>query len=576
MNQAVRARQQLQEVCSAAIRALAGKPSLELRGLRLFDGGVPAAPAPPHLQPTPEHDDLHSFRGAADGLALRATGTDPALHAACAPAEPMARRIFDLLEQYRVESLVPDEYQGVRANLRHRHAAWIAAFQRERLLDTEQGVLLHALALTCRARVTGQPLSPHEDDRIEPVRITLAPHVGGDMALLRAARHDQPAYAAIAARIAQRVAAILQEIEAAAQQREAQDGSRKRNLALWLGEQSELLQEFPVAGTGQSRLLEDGASGYRVFTRAYDTQLEAASLVRSEQLREFREQLDEAVARAGINVGRLARHLQQLFALPADDGWNSAQEEGRIDGRMLSQLVASPTERRLFKQVRSQPLADSAVTFLLDCSGSMKQYAARLAVVVDVLVRALEQAGIVTEVLGFTTGAWNGGRARGDWSRAGSPAHPGRLNEVTHLVFKPAEESWRRCRQRMAALLKTDFYREGVDGEAVAWACSRLRARGERRRILLVVSDGSPMDGATSLANDAYYLDHHLQEVVARQSAQGDLEIRGLGVGLDLSPYYDSSLVVDLSQGMPLRTFLEMATLLGARQRRRDAIAEQC
>lgn len=571
MNPAARTQQQLQEACSAAIRALAGKPSLQLRGRHLFDGGMPAAPAPPHLQPAPERDDLRSWRGAADGLALRETGTDAGLHAAHAPDQPMARRIFDLLEQYRVESLVPREYAGVRHNLRHRHAAWIAAFQREGLLDTEQGVILHALALTCRARITAEPLEAHDEDHIEPVRITLAPHVGGDVARLRALRHDQAAYAAVAARIAQRVAGILLEIEAAQDAGAAQDGKRKRSMALWLGEADPLLHDFPVAGAGQSRLLEEGGAAYRVFTRAYDSELEAATLVRPAQLREFRAQLDEAVARSGVNLGRLARHLQQLFAQPAEDGWDSAQEEGRIDGRLLPQLVASPTERRLFRQVRQQPQADCAVTLLLDCSGSMKQYAARLAVLVDVLARALEQAGIVTEVLGFTTGAWNGGRARRDWTRAGSPRHPGRLNEVNHLVFKPAERTWRRGRLGIAALLKTDLYREGVDGEAVQWACARLRARNERRRILVVLSDGSPRDGATALANDAHYLDHHLQAVVAREAAAGELAIRGLGVGLDLSPYYDRSLVVDLSEGTPPRVLLEVAALL-ASQRTRAAL----
>jgi cobaltochelatase CobT len=384
--------------------------------------------------------------------------------------------------------------------------------------------------------------------------------------MLRATRHDQAAYAAPAARIAERVGAILSAIEEMpGKDRDEQDDSRKRGLSLWLGEDRDAGDEHAVAGAGQSRLLEDGTSAYQVFTRAYDQEVDAAELVRPALLRELREQLDQSVARAGINVGRLARHLQGLFAVPTDDGWDSAQEEGRIDGRLLAQLVASPTERRLFRQVRREPVADCAVGFLLDCSGSMKQHAPRVSVLVDVFVRALEQAGIATEVLGFTTGAWNGGRARRDWSRAGSPAHPGRLNEVLHLVFKSGEQSWRRRRQALAALLKNDFYREGVDGEAVSWACGRLRARGERRRILVVVSDGSPMDGATALANDEHYLDHHLQDVVAAESARGDIAIRGLGVGLDLSPYYEKSRVLDLSDGAALRVFLEVAQLLSSR-----------
>jgi cobaltochelatase CobT len=387
------------------------------------------------------------------------------------------------------------------------------------------------------------------------------------MVRLRSTRTDQAAYAQVARVIAIRVAALLLKMAPDEKAGAKDDGdARKRGIALWLAGESEVEQEFPVAGLGQSRLLEDGSDGYRVFTRAYDREIDASTLARAAVLADLRHKLDEEVARAGVNVGRLARHLQAFFAIPIDDGWNSSQEEGRIDGRLLSQLVASPTERRLFKQVRREPLADCAVTFLLDCSGSMKQHGVRLAVLIDVFTRALELAGVMTEVLGFTTNAWNGGLARRDWLRAGSPAHPGRLNEALHVVFKAAQAPWRRRRRDIAALLKNEFYREGIDGEAVDWACGRLRAVEARRRLLVVVSDGSPMDGATALANDAHYLDHHLQHVVAQQSAVGDVEITGLGVGLDLSPYYTRSRVIDLAQGVGLRTFIEVSGLMAGRR----------
>ena len=234
----------------------------------------------------------------------------------------------------------------------------------------------------------------------------------------------------------------------------------------------------------------------------------------------------------------------------------------------MSQLVASPAERRLFSLPRYQPHARSRFTILVDCSGSMKQYIEPLSCLVDIMIRALEQAEVRCELLGFTTNSWSGGRAQRDWVRRGRPAHPGRLNETCHLVFKDAEQTWRRERRSIAALLRQDLYREGVDGEAVDWACRRLVQGGAERRILLVISDGSPMDTATALANDAFYLDNHLQRVISAWTASRRVEIFGLGVGLDLSPYYDRCLAVDLGEGLSNRLFFEMLEMIRGHHRR--------
>jgi cobaltochelatase CobT len=177
------------------------------------------------------------------------------------------------------------------------------------------------------------------------------------------------------------------------------------------------------------------------------------------------------------------------------------------------------------------------------------------------------------EVLGFTTAAWNGGRAAKEWQRAGKPQRPGRLNEVRHLIFKDANTSWRRARPGLAALQKNELFREGIDGEAVEWACARLRDASNdddtpRRRILIVVSDGSPMDTATNLANDAHYLDHHLRQIVQHQEARGGVEILGLGVGLDLSPYYGRCQALDLAAAPTQATFGEVLELIAGRHRR--------
>jgi cobaltochelatase CobT len=315
-------------------------------------------------------------------------------------------------------------------------------------------------------------------------------------------------------------------------------------------------------------VLADSEDGYRIFTREYDREAEAATLLRAPVLAAHRERLDRRVAGQGVNLPRLSRALLALLAQPREDGWDGAQEQGRIDGRRLAQLVASPTERRLFREPRRALHADAALTVLVDCSGSMKVHAESVAMMAEILLRAAEQAGVQTELLGFSTGAWHGGRAARDWQRAGRPPHPGRLNERLHLVFKPAGRSWRHARRGVAAMLEPTLFREGIDGEAVAWACARLRAREVRRRLLLVVSDGCPMDGATQLANDANYLDHHLREVVAEETQRGGVAIFGLGVGLDLTPYYARCRAIDLQAPPGNALFGDLLALLAGRGRR--------
>lgn len=568
----LRARQQqrVEELCAASIRALAGDADLHFRGGRLHRAGRLLPPFGPHLHPSLETDDFGSFRGAADGIALRLARSDAALHRSLAPADPVARLIFDLLEQLRVESLAPDAMPGVKRNLAHRFARWSQGCIDSGLTESARGILLFTLAQTVRTRLTAEPLPEHTADLIETTRGMLTRRIAHALAGLRRHRDDQRAYAPHALAIAKAVAALLasrdDERGEADDERDQDDGRAGfRMLMAFDGEGDD---GIALAGSGTSRVLEQSGDGYRVFTRAYDRELDAASLVRTALLAEFRSRLDARIAAQGVNLGRLARQLKALLATPQADGWDGAQEDGRIDGRRLAQLVASPTERRLFRQDRIEPLADCLVSFLIDCSGSMKGQIEAVAMIVDVLVRALEMAGVPSEVLGFTTGAWNGGRARRDWLRAGRPLHPGRLNEVDHLVFKSADVPWRRARRGIAALLKADLFREGVDGEAVDWAVARMQGRPERRRILLVVSDGSPMDTATNLANDAHYLDHHLRDVVQRHEAAASAEIGGIGVGLDLSPYYARSQALDLSAPPGNRVFQEILEVIAGQRRR--------
>lgn len=570
MQRRVRQEEQVAELCAGVVRAFSGERDLHFRGRRLHRGRIALPWFAPHLHPSPDTDDFASFRGVADGLALRLTESDAALHESLRPEEPVERMLFEMLEQFRVEAMAPEVMAGMRHNLRHRHEQWSLAFHHSGLTDTARGLLLYAVAQICRARVSGQQVVEQTEDMLEATRFALAPLIGHALAGLRKDRADQAAYAAHALAIARTVAAMLHEAgeEDGSATRDPHVDDKRSVFSLVADMDQEIVERFTTAESGRSAVLDDAGGAYRVFSDAYDREHDAATLARKEVLAELREKLDRRIAAQGVNIARLARELRALLAKPERDGWDGGQEEGLIDGRRLAQLVASPTERRLFRTERMEPLADCVVSFLIDCSGSMKEHAESVAMMVDVFARALEQAGVASEVLGFTTGAWNGGRPQREWVRAGRPPHPGRLNERSHLVFKAAATPWRRARPAMAALLKADLFREGIDGEAIDWACTRLRQRGEARRLLLVISDGSPMDSATHLANDEHYLDHHLRDVVARQEQRGDIAIAGIGVGLDLSPYYSRSHVLDLATSSGNTIFREVIDLMAGRHRR--------
>lgn len=560
----VRQAQQVEELCAATLRAMTGDGELHYAGHRLQRGLRVVPVHAPHLQTSAASDDFAACRATADGMALRLLHSDPDLHRRHCPSDPVERLVFELLEQLRVETLVPDAMPGMVGNLRQRFEEWSRAFHASGLTDSSLGILLYTVTQICWSRLHALPVL--EEDLIETTRAGLAAVIGIPLSGLRRTRHDQAAFAVHALAIARIVGERVQaEIEDSRIESESAQDAAQRGFALLLDFDREETEAFAAPSSGASKSVQESESGYRVFTTRFDVEVNAASLVRKALLNEYRQRLDARVARQGINLARLARVFAAVLTTPERDGWRFDEEDGRIDGRRLAQLVSSPAERRLFRQEHLRPRATSAVGILIDCSGSMTGLAETLATMVDILVRALDMAGVDSEVLGFTTGAWNGGRAAKAWQAAGRPPQPGRLNEVCHLVFKTAERNWRRSRPGLAALLKADLFREGIDGEAVDWACDRLLARTAERRILLVVSDGCPMDSATSLANDACYLDHHLQDVVARRERQGSVEILGLGVGLDLSPFYRRSLSADFAQGLDNRWFFDIAGLLRGR-----------
>lgn len=570
--QNARRQQQVEELCAAAIRALTGDAALHYRGGRLHRATRALPVYAPHLRVEPGSDDFVACRATADSMALRLRHSDAALHRSLCPEEPVDRLIFELLEQLRVETQAPVDMPGMAGNLRQRFEDWSRAFYRSGLTEGEVGILLYTVAQMCWSRLNALPVLHETEDYIESTRWSLVSALGSALAGIRRQRHDQAAFAPHALEIARIVGDKVRAKRVPAgegETSEADEGDAGAAFSLLLDfDQDDGGDGIAAAVSGASKVFVEAEQAYRVYSTRYDVELVAGTQVRKALLEEYRERLDRRVAAQGVNMPRLARLLGAVLAEPRRDGWRFGEEEGQVDGRRLSQLITSPGERRLFRREQFKPVADCQVSVLVDCSGSMKTHIESVAALVDILLRALEMAGVGTELLGFTTAAWNGGRPYREWMSRGRPRHPGRLNEVCHLVFKDAGRSWRRARRDIAALLKADLFREGIDGEAVDWACNRLLARSAGRRILIVISDGSPADSATGLANDAFYLDNHLKDVVARREQQGQVEILGLGVGLDLSPFYRRCLATDMSQTLDNALFFEIVQLIGGRHRR--------
>ncbi|HEY4069022.1 MAG TPA: cobalt chelatase, partial [Burkholderiaceae bacterium] len=381
------ARQQecIEELCAAAVRALSGERDLHFRGRRLHRGRRALPLYAPHLAPSLATDDFSSFRGAADGFGLRLANSDAALHQTLCPTDPVERMVFELLEQFRAEALVPAGMPGVRRNLRHRFEAWSLAFHHAGGTDTARGLLMYTVAQICRARVTGEPVVEETEDQLEATRAGISPLIGVALAGLKPTRTDQAAYALHARSLARTIAGLLTADGTAASLDQDDDDRARDDAAVatfsLLPDPGEAIDDaIASAVSGRSLVLDDAADGYRIFTRAHDREHAAASLVRAEQLAEYRARLDERIAGLGLNIARLARELKAVLAQPARDGWDGGQEEGQLDGRRLAQLVASPTERRLFRTEREEPRADCLVSVLIDCSGSMKEHIESVAV----------------------------------------------------------------------------------------------------------------------------------------------------------------------------------------------------
>lgn len=557
---------------AAVLRALGRAPEAEYRAgvLAIRDKSVALA-APYLLQPAPNgageegEKDAGLARGVYDAIGVRLRYSDAELFAETEPTEIIARIVFDMCEQLRCESMVPESLIGTRHNMDHAFRRWC---RQQELTNTAGGLLLFTVLQVVRSRLITPIHDELIEDQIESTRANISPIIGAAVKGLRDNRFDQAAFAVPARSLADTINDLIVDSGDSTADELATETT---STILIPPEWSEIdMPEGQAGSGGPVESADSGAQGienvgdYQVYNSAYDIEQNAADLFPLERRRYLRTKLDEQIAAQSVSPFALARRLRRLFLGVERDGWRSGEEEGVLDAARLGQIVANPMNRAVFRQERFRPTAPAVVTFLLDNSGSMKrQRHETVAVLVDTLSRALDLAGATSEILGFTTASWNGGEPRNEWRREGQPAAPGRLAETSHIIYKDADTPWKRSRHEVSALMRTQHFRESVDGEAIIWAYQRLMARPEPRKLLVVISDGAPTEAATRFANGEAYLERHLREVIRYIEREAAVEIGAIAIDEPVDSLFLKSVEMDLTGTLTLGEYGVLQQLFG-------------
>jgi len=574
----------------SCLRAMAAKPDLEVSFVVNKPGVIEARePGALRLPEPPRRlnaQDARVLRGQADSAALRIACHDGRLHQRITPQGEAGRAVFDALEQTRVECIGARRMVGVAQNL---HAALDDHYQRAGLASVrsrDDAPLEDALALLARERITGQAPPDSAKALVELWRDIIESRIGDRLAALARALEDQRGFAKIVRHIledldlADKGADQLNEDEDDADDHPEQDNSESGGD----GEQdqafdplkSERVEDSDDAAPDFQGEIESGPPGetpddlapgdsdepsgtrrappsnaaaagldYRAYAPQFDETVNAEELCDAEELDRLRAYLDKQLLHLSAVVARLANRLQRRLMAQQNRAWEFDLEEGMLDPARLSRVIIDSQTPLSFKREKDANFRDTVVTLLIDNSGSMRGRPITVAATcADILARTLERCGVKVEILGFTTRAWKGGQAREAWLAAGKPQNPGRLNDLRHIVYKAADAPWRRSRKNLGLMMREGLLKENIDGEALDWAYKRLLGRPEQRKILMMISDGAPVDDSTLSVNSGHYLEKHLRQMIAQIETQGRVELLAIGIGHDVTRYYSRALTI--------------------------------
>ncbi|OQW52659.1 cobaltochelatase subunit CobT [Candidatus Raskinella chloraquaticus] len=577
----------LKRAVAVAMRAIARAPDLEVT----FATDRPSLTAERARLPEPPRkmtkEDAAILRGQADAMALRIACHDEKVHRALSPVGPNARAIFDAVEQARVEAIGSQRMAGTARNLssmlqdRYHRSSYQDASERGDV------PLEEALSLLVRERLSGQKVPPAARKMLDLWRPWIEDKAQASLARLDEVIGNQRAFGEV-------VREVLSDLDMgdelggdaddndnpeqaddpnADDEPQVQAGDEAEDSEAQTSEQAESASDDEMAGDAEASEArpdsdDDAEPGeseepgeprrppnwpgneprgpdYKVFSTRFDEMIEADKLCDAEELTRLRAYLDKQLNNLQGVVARLANRLQRRLLAQQNRAWDFDLEEGALDPARLSRVITDPTSPLSFMMERDTNFRDTVVTLLIDNSGSMRGRPITVAATcADILARTLERCGVKVEILGFTTKAWKGGQAREIWLQGGKSANPGRLNDLRHIIYKSADAPWRRARRNLGLMMREGLLKENIDGEALSWAHQRLLARPEARKILMMISDGAPVDDSTLSVNPGNYLEKHLRWVIEEIETRSPVELIAIGIGHDVTRYYRRAVTI--------------------------------
>jgi len=578
---------------TAAVRAIARDGELPVN----FGTEGASAGGSRNRLPTPTrelgHEEVANVRGSGDSLALWQRYHDNRLHALNQPKGATARAVFEAAEQARVESIGSNRMIGVSENLDVMLEERCRARGYNSVKDPGEALLPEVVGMLVREQLTGKEPPEAAKSMVEHIRPWIEENAGEELRNLTGNITDQNAFA----KLTRKLIADLDLGE--------EDGTESDDLEDSPDNEEEEMADGEGEGEGGEGDADDGGdpegsdsqdgsadgdsetesdmeaedadamSGseepgrgrrqwrpgdmlpvnpdeppYRFYTDEFDEITEATELCDTEELGRLRAYLDQQLSNMQGIVARLANRLQRRLLAKQNRSWEFDLEEGMLDAGKLARVVTNPLLPLSFKMERDMEFRDTVVTLLIDNSGSMRGRPITVAAMcADILARTLERCNVKVEILGFTTRAWKGGQSREKWLREGKPAAPGRLNDLRHIIYKSADAPWRRARRGLGLMMREGLLKENIDGEALIWAHNRLVYRPEQRRILMVISDGAPVDDSTLSVNTGNYLEKHLRSAISWIENQSPVELIAIGIGHDVTRYYQRAVtIVDAEQ----------------------------